>query len=290
MLCYNTYFTCFCCTLTPLVSLREAFSNALLPSVSEHDMKGKQYTHCGKCFTVFCHLLDQEIKMARKTMLHLQQIYVDILSRASECMRNKVQKLRFSIISLPDYLKTEHKSFMKEAKADVKEAQSADDILYIVAEHFDYLRYSMLEHLINHHGSLELKNHMKYYVSRVEAFRKETRLEVFSDICADQPKKINGIFTTMVSKHMWDWATATLQDAEEFRKDKCREFSLYDISLNLLQVGRGCVEITWQVPCVVVGYFEKSIKPSSQFAIDHHVVTVTIDGFIAYDNTTGKLL
>ena len=198
-----------------------------------------------------------------------------------------VQNLKFSILCLPRNLKREHKKFVKEAKDDIRSAESADDVMYVIGEHYDYLHYSLLGYVINLYGSTELKEKMSEYVRQVESFRKETRLEVFSEVCDDEPEKINGRFATMVTKHEMDWKTATLEDVERFRIQVCRELSLYDFSLNLLKVARGCVEVTWRVPRSLVTFIQNCVKPSSQSMTDHHVTTLTIDGFIAYHNSFG---
>ena len=200
-----------------------------------------------------------------------------------------VQNLKFSILCLPRNLKREHKKFVKEAKDDIRSAESADDVMYVIGEHYDYLHYTLLGYVINLYGSTELKEKMSEYVRQVESFRKETRLEVFSEVCDDEPEKINGRFATMVTKHEMDWKTATLEDVERFRIQVCRELSLYDFSLNLLKVARGCVEVTWRVPRSLVTFIQNCVKPSSQSMTDHHVTTLTIDGFIAYHNSFGIL-
>ena len=101
--------------------------------------------------------------------------------------------------------------------------------MYVIGEHYDYLHYSLLGYVINLYGSTELKQKMAEYVWQVESFRKETRLEVFSEVCDDEPEKINGRFAMMVTKHEMDWKTATLEDVERFRIQVCRELSLYDL-------------------------------------------------------------
>ena len=200
-----------------------------------------------------------------------------------------VKNLRYSFISLPQKLKKEHRKFIKEAKADLKQAESADEIFDVIGEHFDYLRYSLLKYVIDLYGSDELKKEMADYVMKMEAFRKETRVEIFSEVCDDEPEKLNGNFASMVTKHDIDWATATLEDVEKFRIKLCRELSLYDFTLNLVQVARGCVEVTWKVPKSLVAYIQNSVKPNSQTMREYNVITLTIDGFIAYDNITGIL-
>ena len=246
---------------------------------------------CTVCCYRFYVYIGHELEVARKKVAELQKCYIDISTRASEEMATSVsiKNLRYSVLCLPSHLKKEHKKFVREAKADLKEADSVDDVFIVVGEHNDYLRYSLLKHLIDLYGSDQLKKEMGDYATRVQTFRMETRLEVFSEVCDDQPEKVNGRFAEMVTKHKMEWARATLEDVERFRIEVCRELSLYDFSLNLLRAERGCVEITWRVPRCLVAYIQKSVKPSSQAMREHHVTSLTIDGFIAYTSTTGRL-
>ena len=237
-------------------------------------------------------LIDGELETTRENVARLQESYIDITSRAAEDMSGhvSVRKLRYSVLCLPANLKKEHKVFVRKAKADIKEAESADDIFYVVGEHTDYLNYSLLKHIISLYGSDKLKKEMTEYVKRIEVFRRKTRLEVFSEVCEDKPERDDGKLSRMITKHEMDWATATLDDVEKFRMDICRELSLYDFSLKLVAVARGCVEITWQVPSSLAMYIQKSVKPNSPTMIKHHVTTLTIDGFIAFESTSGTLV
>ena len=227
--------------------------------------------------------------MTRERIDKLQKEYVDISVCAAEEMGKNVtvKTLRYSLLCLPKNLKKEHRKFVRETKAEMNEAESSEDIIDVIGEHFDYLHYTLLGYVIGLYGSGDLKKRMSEYVRQVESFRKETRLEVFSEVCDDEPEKINGRFATMVTKHERDWKTATLEDVERFRIQVCRELSLYDFSLNLLKVARGCVEVTWRVPRSLVTFIQNCVKPSSQSMTDHHVTTLTIDGFIAYHNSFG---
>ena len=231
-----------------------------------------------------------EIEMTSKKIDQLQKEYIDISVCAAKEMVNNVaiENLRYSLLCLPSNLKKEHKKFVREAKAEIKEADSTDDVMYVVGEHFDYLHYSLLKYVVDLYGSDDLKKTMEDYDKKMKVFRKETRLEVFSKVyCDDEPEEINGKFATMITEHQMDWSTATLEDVEKFRIKFCREFSLYDFSLNLLKVARGCVEVTWRVPRSLVTYIQNSIKPSSQSMMEHHITTLTIDGFVVYDSCFG---
>ena len=228
--------------------------------------------------------------MAKAEVAQLQESYIDITSRAAEDMSGNVtvRKLRYSVLCLPPNLKKEHKTFIKKAKADIKKAESIDDVLIEVGAHCDFLNYSLLKYIIDLYGSDEMKKEMVTYVERVKVFRRETRLEVFSEVYDHKIEKAKK-FSVVITKHEMDWATATLEDVEKFRNDICCELSLYTFSLNLLALARGCVEITWWAPRSLSAYIQRSVKPSSPSMKTHHVSQLIIDGFIAYDNTTGTL-
>ena len=246
-------------------------------------------------YYAFCDVtsLENEMKAAREKKDMLHKKYVKITSDMAEYIANSgvpVALLSCAVTTLPPPLKKEHMLFVEEKEDEIHEKKSSAKIVRFVARHGDYLKYSLVKHLIDQYGSQNLKQEVADYAKEVQAFRMETRLEVFSEVCDDQPEKVNGRFAEMVTKHKMDWATATLEDVERFRIEVCRELSLYDFSLNLLRVARGCVEITWRVPRCLVAYIQKSVKPSSQAMREHHVTSLTIDGFIAYTSTTGRLI
>ena len=219
----------------------------------------------------------------------LQKEYINISVCAAEELSSNVEvkKLCYSLLCLPPNLKKEHSKFMQIAKAQIIQAKSTDEVMYVIGEHNHYLHYSLLKYVIGLYGSVNLKKQMADYVKKMDGFRRNTKLEIFSEVCNDEPEEINEKFATMVSKHLWDWRTVTLDHVEKFRIHVCRELSLYDFSLNLLKVARGCVEVTWRVPRSLVTYIQNSIKPSSQSMMEHHVTTLTIDGFIVYDSSFG---
>ena len=233
--------------------------------------------------------LDEELRVTRERIDKLHKEYVAIsVCAAEEISKNvAVKTLRYSLLCLPPNLKKEHRKFVTKAEVEIDKAESSETIIDVIGKHFDYLHYSLLGYVISLYGSVDLKKRMAAYVKMMESFRKETRLEVFSEVCDDEPEKINGRFATMVTKHEMDWKTATLEDVERFRIQVCRELSLYEFSLNLLKVARGCVEVTWRVPRSLVTFIQNCVRPSSQSMADHHVTTLSIDGFIAYHNLFG---
>ena len=232
--------------------------------------------------------LEEEKERASEKNEQMKKQYTEIFIRAAFEMSNiPVKKLQYSLFSLPPGLQKDQKKFYSEAKAAIVAATSSDDVMFVVGEHHHYLHFSLLKFIIDHHGSEDLKKRMNDYVKTMEVFRKETRLKIFSEVCNDEPEEFNERFAKMVTKHEIDWNTATLEDMEKLRIQLIRELSLYEFTLNIIKVVRGCVEVTWRIPRSLVTYIQSSIKPSSQSMADHHITTLTIDGFIIYDSSFG---
>ena len=204
-------------------------------------------------------------------------------------IRNKIEvlHLRHSIMRLPGDLKNEHHIFVKKVKAELKKAETIEDIFFTVDDYWDFLNYSLLEHIIDRHASDNVKKEMAEYVAQVNAFRRKTRLDKFSKIYKRKEKKVDEKFRTLVTEHDIHLSTTTLEKVEEIRHDVCSELSLREFSLQLAAVAPGSLVITWLVPQSLVAYIQKSVKLSSPAMRKHHVSQLTIDGFIVYDSTIG---
>ena len=220
----------------------------------------------------------------------LENRFDDLVFHAQEDMETNhvnARRLRQSIVRLPYELKKEHKIFIKELEEDLKKAESIDDIFFTANKYWDFLNYSLLQHVINRHASDEVKKEMERYAQEILAFRKKTCFSTFSKAYKRKPKEIDQKFRKLVTEHDIDWSTATLEDLEHFRSNFCTEISLIDFSLQLEAVEKGSVVITWLVPQSLVAHIQKAITLSSQTMQEHHVTRLTVDGFIIYDGNAG---
>ena len=232
----------------------------------------------------------KEAEETKEEVKQLERKFDDIILHAQDDMiRNKIEvlHLRHSIVRLPGYLKREHRLFVSKVKTELKKAESIEDIFFAVEDYWDFLNYSLLEHIIDRHASDNIKMEMAKYAAQISVFRRKTRLDKFSKIYKRKQKKVDEMFRTLVIKHEIQLSTTTLQEVEEIRHDICSELSLEEFSLQLAAVAPGSLVITWLVPQSLVAYIQKSIILISSAMRKHHVSQLTIDGFIVYDSTIG---
>ena len=242
----------------------------------------------------YCFLKDEKESeaMIRIRKSQLESKFTDLVVAAQKDMTKNnvdIERLCHSILLLPHDLKDEHKRVIKEIKAELKCAKSVKDVFYAMDDYWDFLNYSLLQHIIKECASEEMKKEMYEFAQEVITFRKVTRLHIFSKLFKRKPKKANEKFRKLVTEHDIDLKTATLERVEEIRQDICSELSLPDFSLEIAAVESGSLVITWLVPQSLVAYIQGAIKLSSPSMRNHHVSKLTIDGFIAYDSAIGNL-
>ena len=233
------------------------------------------------------------ISMVNAKIKELERKFDDLVLHAQDDMTNNhvdVRHLRHSVKCLPSHLKSEHEHFTERKEDALRKAKSVDDVFFTADGYWDFLNYSLLQHIIDRHASDEIKKEMEMYVQEIVSFRKKTSLRGFSKAYRRKPKKADEKFKKLVSEHNFDLSTATLEDVEQFRNDICSELSLFPFSLQLAALTTGSVVITWLVPQSLVAHIQKAITLSSRTMKKHHVTQLTVDGYIIYDGNAGSCM
>ena len=233
------------------------------------------------------------IEMTKAAIKLLEEMFDDLVLGTRKYMTTThvdVQDLLHSITRLPGDLKSEHELFIEKKEKKLSRAKKIEDVFLTANRYWDFLNYSLLQHIIDRHASDEIKKEMKGYADEIAQFRKKTCLRVFSKVYKRKPKKADNHFKKLVSEHKFDWSTATLEDVEQFRNDICSELSLSAFSLQLAAVTTGSVVLTWLVPQPLVAHIQKAITLSSQTMKKHHISQLTVDGFITYESHAGNYM
>ena len=178
----------------------------------QYQITRKVYREMGNCFTYYITKFLQAWrwkKQEKRLQICKKPIATQIIRHAAEYMKShvSVEDLRYAVLFPLPSIKKEPKRLFTKAKTEVKEAESIDDIFFVVGDHNNFLSYSLVSHLINLYGNNELKKEMDDYSKEMAVFRLETRLVIFCEECDDKPEKDDSKFSTVVTKHQMDWAT-----------------------------------------------------------------------------------
>ena len=246
-------------------------------------------------FTVypFLHIDKEMVKVIQIAMKKLEKKFRHLVSSTKKHMITEsvdVGEFRDAITILPTTLKEEHKKFVHEKEDEISKAAEIDKVFRIANTYWDFLNYSILQHIIGEYGSDEIKSKMEAFHEEVCTFRRNTLLKPFSKVYKRKPELENEKeMKKLISVHeKIDWATATLEDVENFRHKFCSELSLYEFSLQLAEIQDGCMMLTWLVSKSLVAHVQKTIKSSSPTMKSHNVSLFIVDGFVAYYSSAGN--
>ena len=197
-----------------------------------------------------------------------------------------LQKLKRCITRLPAHIKDQHLHFIKENLNEIKESKCVEDIFLSLHLYWNFLNYTLLEHIVNEFGNNDTKAAMAKYVSELVAFRKATKL---SDFISHWPctRRVPPDMSRLVIKMEKDWSNCTLEDVEQFRRTLTQELLLPSFAVLLRDAEQGCISFTWLIPSSVVKLLSKDIHNSKLgWFKEHHIERLAIDGQDLYSSAT----
>ena len=143
-----------------------------------------------------------------------------------------LQRLKRCITRLPAFTKDQHITFIQDHLSDIRESKSMEDIFLLLNLYWDFLNYTLLEHIVLKFGNNETKAAMDKYVSELVIFRSTTKLSEFIDHWP-RKRKVAPDMSTLVTKMQKDWSNCTLEDVEQFRTTLTQELLLSSFAMVL---------------------------------------------------------
>ena len=78
-----------------------------------------------------------------------------------------MEDLQYDLTLLPEDIKCNHATYIAE---NINEVTDVKELFLLLNTYWDYFNYTLLEVLVNKHGSAELKIKMHTYVSELQQF------------------------------------------------------------------------------------------------------------------------
>ena len=197
-----------------------------------------------------------------------------------------LQRLKQCITRLPASIKYQHIAFIRENLTDIKESESMEDIFLLLNLYWDFLNYTLLEHIVNNFGNNDTKAAMANYVTELVVFRRVTNL---SDFISHWPctGKVPPDMSRLVIKMEKDWSNCTLEDVEQFKKTLTQKLFLPSFAVLLRDAEQGCISLTWVIPSSIVKILSKDIHNTKlDWFKEHHIERLAIDGQDLYRSAT----
>ena len=155
-------------------------------------------------------------------------------------------------LQLPEPIKKEVESSPTKYLNPIYDAKNINEIFgfFDSSGTWSYLKFGLLEHLVEIYGDDELQQRMLQYTTAVEDFQKETTLKVFWKAsptisqCPEIPSKLRASLSQVTG--ILNPATDTLNDIARLHKALASEYSFPDFIIILKDIAKWSTN--WLVP------------------------------------------
>ena len=223
----------------------------------------------------------------------LEDCFVELTECTYEILVEKgidVHRLHARLVSLDVFRRHEHQEFVDKHLMNIDQNMTFNNLWARLGSYWDFLNFDLLEHIINKFGSEDLKQKMKSYKHDLQSFRRSTRLCDFIDCWPVRgqtpPETELRRFVVKVGHH---WDSCTLEDLETLKGVITRKLFLPGFALQLEEIMKGSITITWLIPVPFVKTLMEAIETTgSEFFLEQKIETITIDGQVWYPSPTRK--
>ena len=192
-----------------------------------------------------------------------------------------LQRLKRCITRLPASIKYQHIAFMEEKLKAITKSESLEEIFRMVNLYWDFLNYTLLEH-IDKFGNNDMKAAMAKYVCELVAFRNKTKLITHWPCTGEVPSDMSKLVTKIKEK---DWSNCTLEDVEQFRTTLTQKLLLPSFAVVLKKAEKGCILLTWLIPSSMVKLLSNDIHNTKlDWFKKLHIERLAIDGQTLYSS------
>ena len=154
-------------------------------------------------------------------------------------------------IYLPSELKREYEESIQEKLPVLTQQETISGIFIRLGPHFGFLDYKLLEHLIEEHGSEQLKLKMSTYDGDIKVFLEETTITQLQDHLPGQ-QKLPPNFDRLQMMIDKDPGKCSLWMVNNLRRQFCSETHLSEIVFVLIGIGKAnSFIIVFMVPSVL---------------------------------------
>ena len=192
-----------------------------------------------------------------------------------------MEDLQYDLTLLPEDIKRNHATYITENIKKLNEVADVRELFLLLNTYWDSFNYTLLEVLVNEHGSAELQLKMNTYVSELQQFWRETAVADFLTSCGNKswlhkvPKEFAEI-KCAIDKPVTE---LTLYDVEQYRLQFSQNLQLREFVLILHKLDKSLPEITWLLDDGLVPQLKQELRSDLRKILEGiHVKQVVVDG------------
>lgn len=181
-------------------------------------------------------------------------------------------------------MQAEHTVFLNEIQEELNTSENRIAVFSSVCKYSNFLNPGLIEHLVMHYGSENLKSKMTSYISRLKEFRKSTPLLHYAKSQPLTERKVEEKFKSLVITY--DWENAMLEDVDQFRQQFAPQYGLHDFCVLLVNVIYGSVVLEWMVPAYLADHLRRKLMATkNELFRESKISKVQFDGITIYSSS-----
>lgn len=221
-------------------------------------------------------------------MAVLEGLFSDLVGNTERVIKESkitVIKFRSHFSKLDVQNKIQHREFLKLTLPKITDDSTFDDVWDTFCGYFNFLNYSLLEHLIKRLGDTRLVASCHEYKERLRAFRSATLVRdfaVFITELKEQSLSMKRLKKVVVVKLNKPWDSCTLEDLERSKQNMTKKFFIPTYFLSMLKAGVGSTCVTWAIPDMIAGSILHNFDRVDviNFCKAEGIISMEIDGNI----------
>ena len=228
-----------------------------------------------------------------KKITSLEKQFSSIVSSFREELTEKktdVKEIHGHILSLPYRLKKEVSIIVEDHATDIQERTNLTKLfVYLDRTLWNFIDYSLLEHLVLLFGSSQLKRDMEAYVSELSTFEKQTTISQLIQYWPGR-RDTPPTYCQLTVKIDVDPDKCTIESLNSLRKSFCKNFlpPLSEFALLHCKFEQGSVVVTWLLALDLVPALTNAATSagSTAFFDAHRVKSVNIRDILIYPHSS----
>lgn len=214
----------------------------------------------------------------------LEAQFIEIANRTLDSVNERkvsVDVLKSRLISIRVRQIEQHTAFIEKLWSEANTTSLASIWVKLEAN-WDYMNYTLLEHLVNKFGDDTLIKDMKQYKKELKDFQGSTSLENFSKYF----KRRGGDAQKLSVKFNRKWTESTIKDLESWKIHIAESLSIPQYFMRVQAISEGSVNVIWAIPAMSAKSLMESNKENFVILREKlNIISMSING----TNLTGAV-
>ena len=193
---------------------------------------------------------------------HFEDRFYDLRKSALAEVTDKgvsVKEFRTTLMTLPQAIQNEHEEFILAKYSLFEEAKTVESIFAHLNFYLSFIDFSLLGHIIEKFCNKGLQSRMKCYARDMVSFRSGITVSEIIPHLRCSSKVLENTSRFKVELDI-DITTFTLEDLEDIRTHCASELSLSNFALQLAEIKKSSLVLTWLIPSAIVSSVKRSIQ------------------------------